>query len=756
MSTGYKIDFTDQNANRSFELAPFTTNGPVTPNDETLDARATDAASTLLLYGKGAPDYGERIQENMLHQLENFANNVEPAYPVHGQFWLDTSVSPAQLRIYNAFRYAITDAEPPNNNNHNWFAITPTNPDDETEQVARFVVNKKVTIIDGTATHNKERYSVTTTAAVNASLDVEFAVTPTPASSRNGWYIGGWEYVLQNNSVLRDDWILTSTPGDPTAWTISNVRDPLTSWEVANKNYVDAQIALAIDTNNELAELNDTNIVAPANQELLIYNSTSSRWENRPASDAIISTAGGTMSGDIDMAGLYSVINMRYPTLANEGAHKQYVDDQIAAVSGGVPTLLNDLADVNAPTPTNNQILEWTGGQWKNIDPATFIATNDIITTAGGTFTGAVYLPGPSPLAPNESAHKQYVDDAVAAGILAAGDGVINSLTFDNNTKVLRITTTNATIFEASLAGASGTSADFTHEVLNPNQSDQFPGLTIGHALENYFYPDPDYPDISMDKVVREYSVSLGRHATPKPKIVLVVDNATGTVVNMTSSDLGPTQCHAPLAYADVMPYVVGQNRLMVWVNGVKQIADEHGVVHVLALDTSGGSEIGLWHGMETGLNDDTTPYTFDVNVDGTGFSTYSVQGQDAQRMGNLVDAINAVGLTATPKFSCILFEGIWHFYSAIAGAGSSIDVTNGASGTNLFGPSGIVGNAGTTGTIYVDLTKNIFNFTTPTNYSYKETGIVGLQSNVFQFNSTLPLGAIIEVLIEIDMFNRN
>ena len=85
MATAYRIDFTDHNLNRRFEIAPFTTNGPATPNDDTLHEKATDSATTLLLYGKGMPDYGERVQENLIHILENFANTTEPVLIDHSR-----------------------------------------------------------------------------------------------------------------------------------------------------------------------------------------------------------------------------------------------------------------------------------------------------------------------------------------------------------------------------------------------------------------------------------------------------------------------------------------------------------------------------------------------------------------------------------------------------------------------------------------------------------------------------------------------
>lgn len=82
----YLINRTDP-ANGSFIIEPLTKDGPLSPTDLTLDPVATTASSTLLLVGKGSPNYGERLQENMLNVMENFSNPTPPVYPIRGQVW---------------------------------------------------------------------------------------------------------------------------------------------------------------------------------------------------------------------------------------------------------------------------------------------------------------------------------------------------------------------------------------------------------------------------------------------------------------------------------------------------------------------------------------------------------------------------------------------------------------------------------------------------------------------------------------------
>jgi hypothetical protein len=53
----------------------------------------TRQLSSLVLFGKGAPNYGEGQQENFLRLLENFAAPTAPVNPTIGQLWFKTSTN---------------------------------------------------------------------------------------------------------------------------------------------------------------------------------------------------------------------------------------------------------------------------------------------------------------------------------------------------------------------------------------------------------------------------------------------------------------------------------------------------------------------------------------------------------------------------------------------------------------------------------------------------------------------------------------
>lgn len=89
MSNSYQINFTDLVNKGSIQVDPNTV------NNET----------SLKLPGRTKSDYGELVLENLLHLLENFANNNPPTNPIEGQLWYDTTIGVDQLKIYDGTQF---------------------------------------------------------------------------------------------------------------------------------------------------------------------------------------------------------------------------------------------------------------------------------------------------------------------------------------------------------------------------------------------------------------------------------------------------------------------------------------------------------------------------------------------------------------------------------------------------------------------------------------------------------------------------
>ena len=67
----------------------------ITLKDGTIDVVTTD----LSLFGKGYAGFGERLNENFVKLLENFANTTAPSKKMKGQIWFDTISN--QLKVWN-------------------------------------------------------------------------------------------------------------------------------------------------------------------------------------------------------------------------------------------------------------------------------------------------------------------------------------------------------------------------------------------------------------------------------------------------------------------------------------------------------------------------------------------------------------------------------------------------------------------------------------------------------------------------------
>ena len=70
--------------------------GTITVADNTLNEE-----TTLRFPGRGTTSYGQSVNENFLHLLENFANTSAPLRPVEGQLWYDSTQGVDQLKVYD-------------------------------------------------------------------------------------------------------------------------------------------------------------------------------------------------------------------------------------------------------------------------------------------------------------------------------------------------------------------------------------------------------------------------------------------------------------------------------------------------------------------------------------------------------------------------------------------------------------------------------------------------------------------------------
>jgi hypothetical protein len=69
-----------------------------------------NTSSSMVLVGKNFAGYGEFLNENVVHLLENGANTTAPGAPLTGQLWFDKAVTPGGvLKVYNGTLFKRVD-----------------------------------------------------------------------------------------------------------------------------------------------------------------------------------------------------------------------------------------------------------------------------------------------------------------------------------------------------------------------------------------------------------------------------------------------------------------------------------------------------------------------------------------------------------------------------------------------------------------------------------------------------------------------
>lgn len=789
MALTYQFDFTnDPLSNRSFSVSPYTTNGTVAPNDDTLHSKATSAATSLIFAGKSLPEYGEFVQENMLHMLENFSSDEEPVHPIAGQLWNDTSSSPANLRVYDAVKDVIS-LDTTVGHGLNWFAIPkPSNATEQAAMLARLVTNFKVRIFNN-STGEQEEYLITSSASVSLAdtTKVIFQVAPTPSSSRVGWYVGGWQFLMQQNSPLNNDL-------DANGFAIINLDDPSSpaSQDAATASWVTAQIASAVSLISDINDLSDVVITSPSNNQILIYSG--GNWINSSGSTIFLKLSGGTMTGGINM-GSNAITNLPaypgYPSSDYHVASKKYVDVQIAAVVAGAATKLSNLTDVaisgSPPSPVTDSVLMFNGTYWVD----TFAGDSPFALKSGAIFTGDVTLSGSGHTdVPGLAATENYVDNQSTAAVATANaytdsqialippDTFISSGTYNENTQVLRLLYNLGGIIDIPNVGVNLPTNLLIHNIVDPQT---VTSTTQGWIQNEQLFDDivsyPNYPKVPVNEILTNLSLELGKLRSPKQRMVFAT-NGNGTVYSGDSSGGAITDQANPTGNLDYR-YLVGHNKLQITVDGANYVASTAGYRAVTAMTAgSPSTPFKLWNSTRTGL-DPTQSYSFNINVNGAGATVIGpITGVGkVETMGALVDSINEIAdanyfdLTGSPAdesyaFGAMLLDGKLYFISALPGTGSSIALTDVDLFSSLGTPApGLLGSplspqvvsTGsppvtnlTTGDFTIDdVTTAETNETNypPTDYDFNEVGRPNSQSRLIEFVTIPTGGAIIEIV---------
>lgn len=403
------------------------------------------------------------------------------------------------------------------------------------------------------------------------------------------------------------------------------------------------------------------------------------------ASVLYVAKAGDTMTGPLHITSTGS-LQVDGPVTFGPGAVA------IAAQTSVTGTLaLNGVTTFNAALNVNNTTIQLNGG-------STIDANNNFIHNV------------PTPLVGTDAVNKAYVDAAVSGA--GSGAAPLTSGDFNAGTGVLTLHFTGAPDIIIS-----GNMAPFAHTqdatTINLNVNPSYVDSYFREQAVNTptFATTGEIPlDVAM-QYVDQYLFQLNRGRTRQVYVVTGTETVPGT-------------------YALDNPYLVGSNRLAVYLDGVKQIASFHAVGKFNFFS-------GVQIASDSGLAPSTT-YAFNLTVDATLYTNVSITTSAAPviTMNELVGLLG-IAITSTAAAPAVVsFASSTILVSALSsGNGSIISIASPTAGT--------------------DLTTSLANLSfisassITTTWSYHEVGAPGQASSTITFPVIPAAGQVLELINE-------
>jgi hypothetical protein len=440
----------------------------------------------MLLYGRGVPDYGARIQENLIQILEHHAGIVSPAHPTVGQLWYycdSTNLSSGTLKLCSD---VVVDV---NNKSigGTWVdLLTGTN------TAAGFQLSSPL-MASGLPININD---VTSKDYVDNVANISY----TPS--------GGISSTTVRGAIAELDAEKLSLSGGAMTGILQLAGDPVNVLDATTKQYTDTKVSLSGG--------NMSGALYLAGDPTAHMGAATKQY-----ADTKVSLSGGVMTGILQL--------VSDPVNILDAATKQYADTKVS-LSGGVMTGILQL--VSDPVNT--------------LDAATKQYVDKKLSTSGGIMTGILQLTS-DPVNTLDAATKQYVDNAV----VNSSASVVISGSLDVTTNELHLVKSQG---QPDVVITNIAAAGHTHQAPSIYVDlSRYPSEPLNAA----FASDAAYPVIPLDQIIN--SLDTSKAATT------YVDTKT-TIARSIVTSTGAANYTTP-------PYVVGSNRLWVFVNGVKYYA---------------------------------------------------------------------------------------------------------------------------------------------------------------------------------------
>lgn len=769
----YIITPTDGNLSREFNVSPYTTNGALSPTSDILDSSAVSINSSLLFHGKGSDKYGERIQENFYHLLENFSGYNEPRFPVQGQLWYDNSDN--TLKIFKSTSLDVFDIDGGNlivklngNPDSRYFQMvkdaiklrfsnglkfnifTSSTYDSIDTYIALSCIDTPITYTPPVGLDLRHFLSVTLNTLSNIPLPTSPGVTPILS------HIGLWVPVFNTETdTLETALSSTLTIDDSNIYgmidhlnvgenRIINVADAEGPLDAVNKQYLTTQYlplsggqitgsliidnsltvhglttfndtinvvgsTILLDSSSRITGLQDPGSLNPLDAMNLQY--ANNNYLNKLVNDTVSGTL--SLTGQPGQNGVPGTIDLNHASTVG------YVNDTMSALGGG-PTIIGDLLDVTLTSPNINDILEYNGSQWVNVPNigSTFNPADFISTTTGGLIsaTGILSLDGQ----PGQNGNSGLTLSNEAATI-----GYVDTSINDQFTSVLPngdiyvVAGTYNGVTDVLSLQRTGSQPDVLINGIGASiTSTSVDSTLVPHEIIPVQEDDGDFLESYVADTTNYPNINVALALEYISKGLKNVQRKNGSATIVSDGRSTPYDLDA---FSNER-YIAGFNSLQIYINGLKQIASTRGYIELFRSLTP-----DIYPGGATGLANDPTVYTFNISVDGGANQLISITGSNAQRFAELKIEINSQ-ITGARSF---IQEGGLTFISNSSGNTSSIAISD----VNLF--------SSLSGGVSFDPA------VTGVNFDYEEYGEYGYNDNtLIQFTSVIPSGNLMEFVI--------